>query len=63
MGRHVNSDLSIDWKICLPATLAGRVEHLLMNPITGKPKYGARSKLIEELLSGWVREQGVYPDV
>lgn len=58
MPRPVNPDLTIDWKVCLPATLAGSVEHELMDTITGKPRYAARSKLIAYLLAGWLRERG-----
>lgn len=54
MPRHVNPDLMIDWKVPLPATLAGAVEHELFNSVTGKPRYGARSKLIGYLLAEWL---------
>lgn len=57
MGRPNNPDLTKYWKICLPATLAGKVEFLLMDPLHKKPTYGARAKLITELLEQWVTEQ------
>lgn len=57
MGRPTNPDLTKYWKICLPATLAGTVELYLMDPIHKKPAYGARAKLIEQLLSDWVSQQ------
>lgn len=57
MGRPNNPDLTKYWKICLPATLAGTVELYLMDTIHKKPQYGARAKLITELLEGWVKEQ------
>jgi hypothetical protein len=58
MPRSANPDLMIDWKVPLPATLAGSVEHELMNPITGKPRYGERSKLISYLLADWLSRRG-----
>ena len=54
MPRAANPDLMIDWKVPLPATLAGSVEHELMDPITGKPRYGERSRLIAYLLADWL---------
>ena len=41
------------WKIHLPATLAGRIEMHLADPLYNKPVYGARSELIIQLLSEW----------
>lgn len=58
MPRSVNPDLSKDWKVCLLATLAGCVEFKLMDPKTGKPRYGERSKLIGLLLTNWLTEVG-----
>lgn len=56
MPRPSNPDLIRNWKIALPATLAGTVEFLLMDPITRKPRYSARSKLIQVALERWVAE-------
>jgi hypothetical protein len=56
MARPANPDLMKDWKVCLPATLAGAVVHELMDPLTKKPRYGERSKLISYLLAGWLQE-------
>src|SRR5688572_527189 len=58
MPRPVNPDLTVDWKIPLPATIAGSVEHELMNPVTGKPRYGERAKLVAYLLAGWLETRG-----
>jgi len=57
VGRPTNPDLTKNWKICIPATLAGTVELYLMDPIHKKPIYGSRAKLIEELLTDWVAKQ------
>lgn len=58
MARHCNSDLSKDWKIVLPATLAGAVEYELLDSVTGKPRYGERSKLVGALLTEWLASRG-----
>lgn len=43
----------------MPATLAGRVEFMLLDPLTGKTKYGARNTLVVKLLERWLAEQQV----
>lgn len=59
MGRPVNDDLIKPWKVSLPATLAGRVEFMLRDPIHNKALYGARAELLEKLLEWWIaRESG-----
>jgi len=47
-----------DWKISLPSTLAGAVEYELMDPLTGKPRYSERSRLIGALLADWLSKRG-----
>jgi hypothetical protein len=56
--RHCNPDLTKDWKVVLPATLAGAVEFELLDAATGKPRYGQRSRLIEALLAEWLAKRG-----
>lgn len=58
MPRHCNPDLSKDWKVVLPATLAGAVEFELLDPATRKPRYGERSRLIAALLHQWLAARG-----
>lgn len=59
MARPVNDDLIKQWKITLPATTAGTVEHLLFDTVHGKPKYSARANLVGALLDWWIaRETG-----
>ena len=58
MPRRFSPDLRRDWKIPLPATLAGAVEFELLDPLTKKPRYGERSKLIAQLLSDWLSTRG-----
>lgn len=60
MPRPFNPDLSTPWKINVPATLAGKVEYTLLDPIHSKPLYGSRNKLIVALLEWWLaRESAV----
>jgi len=59
----MNPDLSKPWKLNMPATLAGRVEFVLLDPVHQQPIYGARVKLVSELLERWLAEQsGTPPD-
>lgn len=59
MPRPFNPDLSAAWKINLPATVAGKVEFALLDPIHQKPIYGSRNRLITALLENWLaREAG-----
>jgi hypothetical protein len=63
MPRRFNSDLSTPWKINMPATLAGKVEYLLLDPIHQKPIYASRNRLLVALLNWWeARERGVPRD-
>ena len=57
MPRPFNPDLTKNWKISLPATLAGTVEFYLFDPLHKKPLYGSRARLIASLLESWVEEQ------
>ena len=63
MARPFNPDLSTPWKLNMPATLAGKVEYLLLDPIHSKPIYASRNKLVVSLLEWWLaREQGRATD-
>lgn len=61
MSRPLNDEPTVDWKILLPAPLAGRIEYMLMDPIHNKPIYAARAKLIRALLTNWIAEQSGSP--
>jgi hypothetical protein len=56
VARPQNPDLTKNWKICLPAQLAGAVEFYLFDNLHKKPRYGARGELLTRLLSSWVDE-------
>jgi len=56
-GRKLHADPPVPVFTSLPQSLAAKVELLLFDPVTNKPKYGGRSKLIEQLLREWVERQ------
>ena len=53
-GRPQSAELRADWKLSLPASVAAEVDLLLEDPLTRKPKYGARSSLVEAMLRNWI---------
>jgi hypothetical protein len=57
MPRRAKSELTIEWKLSMPATLAGRIENVLGDPVTGKPIYGVRNRLLVMLLDHWLAQQ------
>lgn len=56
MPRPRNPHLRADWKLSLPAPTAAQADLLLEDPLTQKPKYGSRSRLIDALLQRWFAE-------
>ena len=56
-GKKPDTIPSIEWKLHIEGILAAKVELLLTDPVRKKPKYGARSALVEQLLRVWVDEQ------
>lgn len=62
MPRPLNPDLTKPWKISMPATLAGKVEFVLLDPIHAKPLYGARTILISALLEWWLARESGNPN-
>jgi hypothetical protein len=58
-----SDELLKPWKCAISAEIAGQVEFALTDPITKKPKYGARKQLLEALLGFWLaREAGLPAD-
>jgi len=57
MPRPMNEDLYTRWKLVVPATLAGKIEFMLTDPVHQKPIYGSRTKLITALLEQWIAIQ------
>ena len=62
MARPRNAHLRANWKLSLPAPTAARVDVLFEDPLTGKPKYGARGKLVEALLQLWLARMANLPE-
>lgn len=46
--------LRTDLKLSLPAAVVAEVDLLLEDPLTRKPRYGAKSRLITALLKDWI---------
>lgn len=59
MRRSV--ELMKNWKVPIPATVAGKVEMVLTDPLTHQPKYGARTKLLTALLEHWLDQTAGKP--
>jgi len=52
----------VKWKLSPPADIAGKIEHMLFDHALGKPRYGARNRLIASLLEAWIdQEEGRVP--
>lgn len=48
-----NTDLKRPWKIHVNATLAGKLNFVTIDPTTSKPKYSARTLIVNRLLQNW----------
>lgn len=46
--------LRAETKLSLPAELVGMIDTLLTDPLTRKPRYGARSELTARLYEHWI---------
>jgi hypothetical protein len=61
-GRPRSSELRAEMKLSLKASTVARVDLALMDPLTRKPRYGARSVLVEGLLEEWLaKNEAVDP--
>jgi hypothetical protein len=49
MSRRRASSLRANWKLSLPAPLAARIDLLLLDPLTSKPKYAERARITTQL--------------
>lgn len=59
MPRVKRVDRPVRLEITLPESVSAAVELELFSDIEGRVPYGARSKLIEQLLRGWLESHGV----
>lgn len=58
-GRKKKLDRPVEWKLHIPFSVASKVDIIQLDPRTGLPEFGARSRLVTELLKKWLDEQGV----
>ena len=56
-GRKQHHESSTAWSFRLPSDLCAKVDLLLLDPISGRVKYGSRTQLIETLLRQWLAAQ------
>lgn len=56
VGRKPNAIPRIPWKVMVRADLAAEVELIITDPMREKPKYGARTALLEMLLERYLKE-------
>lgn len=56
-GRKPYSVPPVEWNVSLDGSIAAQVELLLSDPLTGRPRHGARAKLINQLLADWLERQ------
>ena len=56
-GRKPNAIPSVDWKCYIPINIATQVDLHLLDPLSGKPRMGARSALVTQLLIRWLAER------
>lgn len=61
MPRERHSDPPVDVQFSLPGSLVEEVDLLLFDPVRGKLRYGARSRLAASLLRQWVESQRKLP--
>ena len=61
VGRPSLPVPTIDWKCYIPLPIAAKVDLLLLDPVSGKTRYGARSALVNQLLLQWLTERGMKP--
>lgn len=61
VGKPRKPYLRADWKLSLPAELASRIDLMLEDPLTRKPRYAARARLMEGLLRRWIAESTGEP--
>lgn len=47
--------------IYIPSSLADRIDLLLADPLTGRTRHGAKSKLITRLLREWLAQGATNP--
>lgn len=59
MTRRLKIDRPREIPFQIPTSIWSKVEEQLFSEIEGKVPFGARSNLVTELLTEWLRERGV----
>lgn len=57
MPRPKNAVRKVRWTVYVPEDLSTKTDILLLNPITGRVQYNAKSELVEKLLRQWLAGQ------
>ncbi len=53
-GRKKHVEDRVEWCVGVPKHLSDSVEEQLSDPLTGRTRYGAKSKLVAKLLREWM---------
>lgn len=61
MPRPRNVEESVVWKIYIPLSIARRVEQILYDPYTKKPKNGARQLIVIKALTQFIQDYDGNP--
>lgn len=59
-GRKAKPGFRVKWTLKIRAELASIIEQYFWSELNGKPIYGRRTALVEQLLEEWV-EQNIRP--
>ena len=62
MIRRLAQSPHVRWRINIDAEIAKRVDDALFDAVRGKPGYGERSALVDELLREWLDYRSQEPD-
>jgi hypothetical protein len=62
-GRKASLDPPVEWTVNVPSSIAVQIDLLLSDPLTGKPRYGARAKLVTALLQHYLRTARTNPNL
>ena len=58
-GRKPLKDRPVEWKLRIPTSVANGINSTILDPLTGEPAFGERSKLTEKLYRAYLKEKGV----
>lgn len=58
-GRKPLTDRPVEWKLRIPSSVASAISDLILDPLTGKPAHGERSKLTEKLYRDYLKSRGI----